>query len=267
LLFVPGAQLIGGALLVNGLSYFKSTYDQYKVTGDWASASQNSSIMFGYKTDTDWGYNSKPNGVKQEEALVKPIAKDDVRNMKADGGNSGMPTTALIGSPTTGDNLATATLAWISYDIITPEPTDAAWPKWAAYTVAAEVSFAYLYGGDLVDKMGREIDGIMRRSLGPPGYQYALTANTSGYYPIMTLGSAKPTGTMYLNAGDVWKYGETTSLSRYQETYLRSIGVGGVKEVKQFMGNQMQIKIQEKIMIYNYFFTHGQLPAGNKIFR
>ncbi len=90
LLFVPGAQLIGGGLLLNGLSYFASTYEQYKVTGDWASASANSSIMFGYQTKTDWGYDSKSdkNGIAQNEPVVKPetIAKDDVRNMSSGGG-------------------------------------------------------------------------------------------------------------------------------------------------------------------------------------
>jgi RHS repeat-associated protein len=66
LLFVPGAQLIGGALLINGLSYFKSTYDQYKITGDWGAASKNSSILFGFTIDTDWGYNNSPkNGIEE----------------------------------------------------------------------------------------------------------------------------------------------------------------------------------------------------------
>ncbi|MFA9192505.1 hypothetical protein AAGV28_14095 [Flavobacterium sp. FZUC8N2.13] len=73
MLFIPGTQIIGGALLLNGLSYFKSTYDQYKVTGDWGTASKNSSIMFGYKIDTDWGYdNDKKNGVNQNEPVIKP---------------------------------------------------------------------------------------------------------------------------------------------------------------------------------------------------
>ncbi|MEO8237473.1 MAG: RHS repeat-associated core domain-containing protein [Flavobacterium sp.] len=166
-----------------------------------------------------------------------------------------------------GDNWATATLGFISLDLMVPEATDAAWPKWAGYAVAATVASAYLYGGDYIDKMNREIEGIKERALGPPGYQYALIANTSGFYPTMTAGSALPTGTTFLKAGDVWKYGETTSISRYNEAYLKSIGVGGVTEVPQFYGNQMQIKIQEKIMIYGYYFTNGTLPAGNKIFR
>lgn len=34
-----------------------------------------------------------------------------------------------------------------------------------------------------------------------------------------------------------------------------------------FFGNQVEILIQEKIMIYGYVFDHGVLPPGNKIFR
>ena len=92
LLFVPGAQLIGGGLLLNGLSYFASTYDQYKVTGDWASASANSSIMFGYQTTTDWGYDSKndKNGVTQSAPVVTPYSnigsKGKEDNTESNGG-------------------------------------------------------------------------------------------------------------------------------------------------------------------------------------
>lgn len=34
-----------------------------------------------------------------------------------------------------------------------------------------------------------------------------------------------------------------------------------------FYGNQTTIKVQEKIMIYDYFMINGTLPPGNKIFR
>ena len=107
----------------------------------------------------------------------------------------------------------------------------------------------------------------MERDHGPQGFQYALIANVSGNYPVYTLGSGTPTGTKFLNAGDVWKYGETTSSSRYDTRYLESIGVGGVTIKPEFYGNQMQIKIAEKSKIYNYFIKHGELPPGNKIFR
>ncbi|WP_312906515.1 hypothetical protein [Sphingobacterium multivorum] len=72
---------------------------------------------------------------------------------------------------------------------------------------------------------------------------------------------------MHLNKGDVWKYGETTSSDRYSQDYLDGIGAGGVNIQPQFYGNQMQIKVAEKVKIYNYFLTNGHLPPDNKIFR
>ena len=68
-----------------------------------------------------------------------------------------------------------------------------------------------------------------------------------------------------MNEGDVWKYGETTQgEDRYTEKFYESMGL---EMDPQFFGNQMEIKIQEKIMIYGYFFQNGSLPPGNSIFR
>lgn len=117
-------------------------------------------------------------------------------------------------------------------------------------------------------KAAYEIQKIMDRQKGPQGFQYALTANVSGLYPVYTSGYPFPTGTKYLNAGDVWKYGETIQgVDRYDQSYLNGIGPAGVTMEPQFFGSQMQIKLVEKSKIYGYFLTHGELPAGNKIFR
>ncbi|WP_157859470.1 DUF6443 domain-containing protein [Chryseobacterium angstadtii] len=121
--------------------------------------------------------------------------------------------------------------------------------------------------GSILGKMSYELDKIRaRRNAGPEGFQYALVANASGDYPIFTRGSASETGKQSLKQGEVWKYGETTSSDRYSTDYLNSIGKGLIME-RQFYGNQMQIKVAEKIKIYNYFLINGQLPPGNKIFR
>jgi hypothetical protein len=121
------------------------------------------------------------------------------------------------------------------------------------------VAAAITYGPALVDKMNKEISGIMSRAAGPPGFQYALKATRSGAYPNVN------GGTTMLNVGDVWKYGETTQgFGRYPNSYLNSMGL---QMVPQFFGNQMEIKIQEKIMIYGYFMENGSLPPGNSIFR
>jgi RHS repeat-associated protein len=122
--------------------------------------------------------------------------------------------------------------------------------------------------GSILGKMSFELDKIRaKKNAGPQGWQYALTAVTSGDYPIFTRGFKNKTGEMHLNKGDVWKYGETTSSDRYDPAYLRSIGPGGVTFERQIPGNQKQIKVYEKVKIYHYFLTNGHLPPGNKIFR
>lgn len=52
------------------------------------------------------------------------------------------------------------------------------------------------------------------------GVQYALRATVSGCYPNVR------GGTTYLNAGDVWKYGETTDPnSRYSNAKLEAMNL------------------------------------------
>jgi RHS repeat-associated protein len=121
---------------------------------------------------------------------------------------------------------------------------------------------------DNQEMLARETANIVRildrTFLGRNGYQYALVAGTSGEYPVFTKGFVNPTGTMPLEAGDVWKYGETTTAERYTQSYLNSIGV---ERVPQFFGSQMQIKLVEKSKIINYLLQNGHLPPGNKISR
>ncbi len=119
----------------------------------------------------------------------------------------------------------------------------------------------------LIDKMKFEMTRIDERPDGPSGYQYALTANADGNYPVYSLGFSAPTGSMHLHKGDVWKFGETTSQYRYTDGYKGGIGNSGVTEVPQVYGTQRQIKTAEKVKIYGYFFQNGHLPPGNKIFR
>ncbi|KIX19624.1 hypothetical protein SY27_17950, partial [Flavobacterium sp. 316] len=151
----------------------------------------------------------------------------------------------------------------IAADGVTPDPSDVAVPKWVVYGVAAAAV------GAVILKRDAEIDRILERANdGPPGVQYSLRANTSGEYPIMSSGSSVPTGTMHLNAGDVWKYGETTNpTSRYNAGDLSTVGAGGVSQHNEFTGTQTQVKAMEKAKIYSYFITNGHLPPGNKIFR
>ncbi len=113
----------------------------------------------------------------------------------------------------------------------------------------------------LAAKMAYEISKIQERNPGPQGVQYSLRATASGSYICFTCS----TGTMNLNAGDVYKYGETINpTGRYSQTYLNGLGV---QQINEFSGNQVEIKVQEKVKIYGYFFANGHLPPGNKIFR
>jgi hypothetical protein len=59
LCFVPGLQVIGGSLLIGGLSHFKMANDIYKLNGgNWNQASSDAGIFFGVDRKTDFGYNS-----------------------------------------------------------------------------------------------------------------------------------------------------------------------------------------------------------------
>ena len=111
--------------------------------------------------------------------------------------------------------------------------------------------------------MKAEIAHLQTRPDGPDGFVYELRANTDGLYP-----SVRTSTLVYLEAGDIWKIGETTQgEKRYSDGWMQSIGEGGVSIHRVYYGNQRQIKIREKEMIYGYFFRHGHLPPGNKIFR
>jgi RHS repeat-associated protein len=75
LMFVPGCQAIGGALIVGGVTHFAAAYNEYKQTGDWTTASNNAGFNFSYSQRVDWlDGNSKTdvNGVAQNEPVVIP---------------------------------------------------------------------------------------------------------------------------------------------------------------------------------------------------
>ena len=111
----------------------------------------------------------------------------------------------------------------------------------------------------LADKMTSEITRIYEKVNNTRGFTYELRATTSGLYPNVR------GGVVSLNAGDVWKYGETTQgYDRYSQNFLTT---NRLQMVPIFYGNVAEIKVQEKIMIYWYYFQNGTLPAGIRIFR
>ena len=70
---------------------------------------------------------------------------------------------------------------------------------------------------------------------------------------------------LYLNAGDIWKIGETTrGKSRYSPS---SYEYQNFRKVRAFSGTTTKLLILEKLNLYYYFFTHCELPPGNKVFK
>ncbi len=154
--------------------------------------------------------------------------------------------------------LLASTVALVSVDLSVPDLTDVAPPKWFAYAgilSAAEVA-------NLLAKQGREVSKLERRSDGPQGVQYSLRATHSGMYPNVR------GGLVYLEEGEVWKYGETIQ----QPPEARYGGVKAIERMGLWMhydtpGSQKQIKIAEKYKLYDYYIHNGHLPPGNSIFR
>jgi hypothetical protein len=214
--------------------------------------------LFNYSVDISGSSGNDGNGGHSGGSNTNnPIEQHNYVSTNITGAEGG------FGHNSGGSNWATATLGFIAMDIAIPEPTDAAWPKWAGYAIAGGISAAYLYSGDYIAKMNREIDGIMRRTMGPPGFVYELVATKNGYYPNLNTGV--PT---YLKVGETWKFGETTKgFGRYPDNKIDLVRDNLKMIPLPPGGNQLQIKIQEKYLIYGYFILHGHRPAGNPIFR
>ena len=94
---------------------------------------------------------------------------------------------------------------------------------------------------------------------------YALKAIEDGFYPVMKRGFREPQAGVWLNAGDVWKYGTTKNpATRYPVKYLDKLGV---RYEPQSSGSLGQALFSEKNSILNYLRQNSVLPPGNKIIR
>lgn len=72
---------------------------------------------------------------------------------------------------------------------------------------------------------------------------------------------------LILHIGDVYKYSQTTKgFGRYPDAKINPVR-DGLKMIPLNPGNQMEIKIYEKILIYGYYFQYGHRPPDNPIFR
>lgn len=99
--------------------------------------------------------------------------------------------------------------------------------------------------------------------------QYVLVAQRSGLYPCYSCTNGQKT--IYLNVGEVWKYGVTRK--GLQGRYPReNFGVPDLNYFQQFIGTYSECLKKEKIKIYNYPFLPEALardillirPPGNK---
>jgi hypothetical protein len=95
--------------------------------------------------------------------------------------------------------------------------------------------------------------------------QYALTATESGFYPVMQRGFKQPQAGIWLDAGDVWKYGTTKNpTTRYSQSFLDK---WGLQYEKQMGGTLQEALSSENSSILKYLDQRGTLPPGNKIIR
>lgn len=131
---------------------------------------------------------------------------------------------------------------------------------WLIPTAYATASVCFLMDNkELIAREARDIARIMAKNqIWRNGETYQLEARESGWYPNVRGGN------VYLQKGDVWKYGQTISKHRYTKKYLNSLGL---EQVTIFQGTQMEILIHEKVMLYGYYSEYGHLPPGNSIFR
>lgn len=89
--------------------------------------------------------------------------------------------------------------------------------------------------------------------------QYALYAERAGLFPTVR-GEL-----VYLNRGEVWKYGMAINESgRYPPGALEILGL---RLEEQARGTVPQMYVAEKVQIINYVVSQGSLPPGNKIFK
>lgn len=121
-----------------------------------------------------------------------------------------------------------------------------------------------LLPGLLLDGLGEA--GVAETSIGTVD-QYALKAAKSDWYPKMKRGFSESQESIWLNAGDVWKYGTTKNpATRYSQTFLQETG-GGLIYERQFAGGLGDALSSEKNAILDYLKQNGVLPPGNKIIK
>jgi len=133
------------------------------------------------------------------------------------------------------------------------------------------VTFFFKLSIERAEKKALEIDRIIDKTYPNENcVQYALITLKDGWFPCYNCGVAE---TIYLNKGEVWKYGKTCNGE--QGRYPNGLPVPNLKFEIQLIASEKACLIAEKEKIYNYPNLPECLkrkivlirPAGNKIDR
>ena len=113
---------------------------------------------------------------------------------------------------------------------------------------------------NVLSKQEEQMQRLALKDRPGDGFTYKLVAAKNGYYR-----NVRKNEMVYLNAGDVWKYGETTQgEKRYSKAKLKN---NNLEMEAIFHGSKTEILIYEKKMLIEYYYKHKELPPGNKIFK
>jgi RHS repeat-associated protein len=191
------------------------------------------------------------NDQKKINALLAPYIQSAISSVLPISQTSSNTTTCCEGGPKPhegnranqgGRNWATATLGFIATDIAIPEPTDAAWPKWAGYAVVGTAAAVYIaYNSDsnndfyYVTYTKTSADGMVYvgRSSGY-GNPYSVVKerdadhHIQGYGPaiLSTAARARIAGG-YQTRGLDPAYWYTRGAEQTQIKYYRALGISG----------------------------------------
>ena len=85
-----------------------------------------------------------------------------------------------------------------------------------------------------------------------------------GFYPVMTRGFSEPQAGVWLEAGDVWKYGTTKNPeTRYSQTFLDA---WGLRYFTEFKGSSADALLNEKGSILTYLLENGTFLQETRSF-
>ncbi len=237
--------LTGGALASGGFALAGTVATPYVSAGvTVAGAGLGAGVGTGWKYDFHWSTAAGGGGgIRNYSTDPTPAVDEAIEN--ASWNFRSFQYASTVSLALVADD---ATFVGIADNVLIP----------AAYGAAAA---GFMYdNAQLIMKRDKEIEGIRSRTYKPrQGVTYALVATKDTVYPDVR------NGTTYLHKGEVWKYGETIQgRRRYTKQFYETNNL----DMKYlFWGSQMEIKVMEKMYLYDYFIQNWTLPPGNKVFR